>query len=595
MKRQALLSLAGTGEARDVMAVALGAAHADCTVTNASVLNVYTGECLEGLTVSIKGRWIAHVGQDAGDRISHKTEVIDAGGRLLIPGFIDGHTHLADMIYRPSEFIRYAAPGGTTTVITETIEPYPICGCEGIEDFLSALKDQPITFFATVPPVASNCKRMNGIPVEDLKRLLMRDDIVGLGEAYWSSVLQEPDVFLPLIEETLKRGKKAEGHSAGASIEKLMAYCAAGVSSCHEPIKAEEVLERLRLGLHVMIREGSIRRDLEQISEIRHAGIDMRRLMLVTDGVGPTDLLENGYMEGLVQKAVDCGLDPVQAVQMATLNVAEYFNLDGLIGGLAPGRQADMLLIPDMRNIQAELVIARGRVIAEKGRLTASPRDHVFSDALRNSIHLHADMKAEDFSIRAPEGLEEVKVRVIDQVTDLVTREALVKVEVKDGEIRSDVDSDLLKAAAIDRGASPGKSFVGLIRGFRLRSGAVACSSGWDSSDIMAVGARDADMAFAVNRIRALQGGVVVCDRGVILAELPMPILGLMSELPLPDIAVRMKEVIASIQGLGCLFGDPYRTLATLAGAAIPFIRLCDEGLVSLKTGQNLPLIETAA
>lgn len=592
MKRQALLSVAGSDEAREVMAVALGASDADCAVTNSSVFNVYTGECLDGLTVSIKGRWIAHVGKEAGDRISHKTEVIDAGGRLLIPGFIDGHTHLADMIYRPSEFIRYAAPGGTTTVITETIEPYPICGCEGIEDFLSALKDQPITFFATVPPVASNCKRMNGIPMGDLKRLLVRDDIVGLGEAYWASVLREPDAFLPLIEETLKHGKKAEGHSAGASIEKLMAYCAAGVSSCHEPIKAEEVLERLRLGLHVMIREGSIRRDLERISEIRHAGIDMRRLMLVTDGVGPTDLLENGYMEGLVQKAIDCGLEPAHAVQMATLNVAEYFQLDGLIGGLAPGRQADMLLVPDMRSIRAELVIARGRVIAEKGRLTVSPREHGFSDLFRNSIHLTSDMKAEDFSIKAPEGLEEVKVRVIDQVTDLVTRESLVQVEVKDGEVHSDVGRDLLKAAAIDRAQSTGRSFVGLIRGFQLKSGAFACSCGWDSPDMMVVGANDHDMALAVNRIRTLQGGVVVCDRGGILAELPMPILGLMSELPLPDIAVRMREVTASIRALGCPFHDPYRTLGTLAGAAIPFIRLCDEGLVSLKTGKNLSIFD---
>jgi len=590
LKRHALLSAAGVREAGEVMAVAIGASHADHVVVNASVFNVYTGECLEGLSVSIKGRWIAHLGQDPGGRISDETEVIDAHGRILIPGFIDGHTHLADMIYRPSEFIRYAAPGGTTAVITETIEPYPICGRRGIEDFLSALQEQPITFFATVPPVASNCSRMNGMPMEDLKHLLGREDILGLGEAYWSSVLQEPDTFLPLIEETLKSGRKAEGHSAGASMEKLMAYCAAGISSCHEPIRAEEVLERLRLGLHVMIREGSIRRDLEPISDIRHAGIDMRRLMLVTDGVGPADLLEHGYMEGLVQKAIDCGFEPAQAVQMATLNVAEYFHLDGLIGGLAPGRQADMLLIPDMRTIRAEVVIARGKVIAESGRLTVSPRDHAFSHALRNSIHLRSDMKAADFSIQAPEGVRDVSVRVIDQVTDLVTRESFAAMEVQDGEIHSDVDRDLLKVAAIDRAGSPSKAFIGLIQGFQLKSGAFACSCGWDSADIMVVGATDADMALAVNRIRALQGGVVVCEGGHILAELPMPILGLMSDLPLPDIVVHMREVTAAIQGLGCPFRDPYRTLATLAGAAIPFIRLCDEGLVSLKTGEHLPL-----
>ncbi len=590
MKRQTLVSVAGTDETRGVMAVALGKAHADCVVTNASVFNVYTGECPGGLCICIKGRWIAHMGQDPGERISPDTRVIDAGGGVVIPGFIDGHTHLADMIYSPSEFIRYAAAGGTTTVITETIEPYPVCGRRGIEEFLLALDDQPITFFATVPPAASNCKRMNGMPIEDLKALLVREDIVGLGEAYWSSVLQEPGKFLSIIEETLKKGKKAEGHSAGASIEKLMAYCAAGVSSCHEPIRAEEVIERLRLGLHVMIREGSVRRDLEEISAIRHAGVDTRRLMLVTDGVDPEDLLENGYMEGIVQKAVDCGFDPAQAVQMATLNVAEYFQLDGFIGGLAPGRQADMLLIPDMRNIRADLVIAKGKVIAEKGRLTVSPKDHFFSHAMRNSIRLDRETRAEDFLIKVPEGRKEVQVRVIDQVTDLVTREALVKVKAEEGEIRSDSARDLLKAAAIDRSRPSGRMFVGLIKGYQLKSGAFACSSGWDSPDIMVVGANDADMALAVNRIRALQGGAVVCDRGVILAELPMPIMGFMCDLPLEDIVVGMKAVTSAIQGLGCRLKDPYRTLATLSGAAIPFIRLCDEGLVSLRTGKTLTL-----
>jgi adenine deaminase len=594
LKRLGLLSIAGVKEAGDVMSVALGASHADRVVTNASVLNVYTGECLGGLSVSIKGRWIAHIGERPGDRISGETEVIDAGGSLLIPGFIDAHTHLADAIYNPCEFIRYAAPGGTTTVITETIEPYPVCGREGIEEFLDALADQPITFFATVPPLTSNCRDLNGIPLEDLRPLLGRDDVVGLGEAYWSSVLQEPDTFLPLIRETHLAGRKAEGHSAGASMEKLTAYCAAGVSSCHEPIRAKEVIERLRLGLHVMIREGSIRRDLEEISSIRHAGIDMRRLMLVTDGVSPEDLLEKGYMEAVVQKAVDCGLEPVQAVQMATLNVAEYFHLEGLIGGLAPGRQADMLIMSDLKNIRPEAVIAKGRVIAQNGRLTSSPREHAFSHAAMNSIHLTSDMKADDFVIKAPEGSSEVTVRVIDQVTGLVTRESLLRVRVQGGEVRSDVEQDLLKAAGVDRARTPGKTFVGIIKGFKLRSGAFACSAGWDSPDIMVVGARDDDMAFAVNRVKFLKGGAVVCDRGVVLAELPMPIMGLMCHLPLPEGALRMKGVTKAVHALGCPFEDPYRTLSTLAGAAIPFIRLCSDGLVDLKTGRHVPLLETA-
>jgi adenine deaminase len=590
LKRYGLLSISGTAEAEKVMAVILGRAHADIAVTNATVLNVYTGECLEGLTVTTKDRWIAHIGEDPGARISKKTDVIDAGGKILIPGFIDGHTHLADMIYTPSEFIRHAAPGGTTAVITETIEPYPICGREGIEDFLSALEDQPISFFSTVPAMASNCSAMNGISMEDLENLLQRDDILGLGEAYWSSVLQKPDIFLPLLEKTLRSGKTTEGHSAGASREKLMAYCALGVSSCHEPIRAEEVLERLRMGLHVMVREGSIRQDLKEISEIRHTGVDLRRLILVTDGVEPADLLEKGYMESIVQKAVDCGFEPAQAIRMATLTVAEYFQLEGLLGGLAPGKQADMVLIPDLRTIRAEMVFAKGSIIAENGRLAVSPREHSFSYASRKSIRLSSEMKPEDFLIRAPEDAEEMKVRVIDQVTHLVTREHLTNVVVVDGKIPSDVGRDLLKVAAIDRALSPGRIFVGLIKGFQLRSGAFACSSGWDSADIMVVGANDRDMALAVNRIHELQGGLVVCENGRIVSEFPMNIFGLLSDLPLPEIAGRMKTATTAINELGCPFDNPYRTLVTLAGSAIPFIRICDEGLVELKTGSRLGL-----
>lgn len=582
-----MLTMVGVDEARAVMAVTLGQASADRALTHARVFNVYTGECLNGLTVATKGRWIAYVGADPGDRISRDTEVMDAKGKTLIPGFIDGHTHLADMIYRPSEFIRHAAPGGTTAVITETIEPYPICGRKGIEDFLSALQDQPISFYATAPPVASNCSACNGIAMEDLRALLEREDVLGLGETYWSSFLQKPDTFLPRVQETLRCGGTAEGHSAGASNEKLMAYTAAGLSSCHESTRAEEVLERLRLGLHVMIREGSIRRDLEAISEIRNAGVDLRRLTLTTDGVGPNDLLKSGYMEALVQKAVDCGFEPSQAVRMATLNVAEHFQLDGLLGGIAPGKQADMVLIPEMGTFRADLVMAKGNVIAQDGRLTASPREHAFSEASRNSIRLSSDLEPRDFAVQAPQGARKAQVRVIDQVTNLVTREHITAVEVQDGEVHSDVRRDLLKVAAIDRSASPGKAFIGLIRGFQLKSGAFACSCGWDSPDLMVVGANDRDMALAVNRIRFLQGGVVVYDQGRILAELPMPIFGLMSDLPLPDIAALMDEVEAAVRTLGCPFDAAYRTLATLAGAAIPFLRLCHDGLVDIKTGKN--------
>ena len=590
MKRLGLLSAGGVDEAKTVMEVALGREPADLAVVNALLLNVYTGEMLEKTTVAVKGPWIAWVGTDPGPRISSRTAVIDAGGAVLAPGFIDGHTHLADMIYPPQEFIRHAVPGGTTAVVTETIEPYPIRGYEGIVDFLAALKDQPITFFATAPPVASTSRAVRGIRDVDLAALLERDDVLGLGEVYWSGALQDPDIFLPLMRQTLLAGKNVEGHTAGAREDRLMAYTALGVSSCHEPIQAEEVLERLRLGLHVMIREGSIRRDLEQIASVRKRLADPSRLMLVTDGVGPNDLLEGGYMDGVVQKAVDCGFEPIQAIRMASLNVADYFQLGGLLGGIAPGRQADMLLLPEPAVIRPQLVVAKGRVVAEEGRLTVSPRRPAFSRATLDSILLPDDLEASAFALKAPGGGATARVRIIHQVTGLVTRELVDAVDLRGGEIVPDPERDLLKVAAVDRARTPGRMFVGLIKGFGLRSGAFACSSGWDTPDIIVVGARDEDMAAAVNRIRGLRGGTVVCDRGVVTAELPMPIFGLMSDRSLEEIADGMRSVAGALQSLGCPLQDPYRTLATLSGAAIPFIRICEEGLVDLKSGATLPL-----
>jgi len=481
--------------------------------------------------------------------------------------------------------------GGTTTIITETLEAFPVAGYEGVVDFLASLSDQPIKIFATAPAMVSISKKARGISRETLKKLLGRDDILGLGESYWQTVIQEPEEFLPIFEETLCFGKRLEGHSAGAKGRKLMAYMAPGISSCHEAINAEEVLERLRLGIHVMIRQGSIRRDLAPISKIKDAGVDLRRLILVTDGIEPGDLLEKGYMESVVQKAIDCGFDPVNAIQMATINAAEYFLLDGIIGGIAPGRYADMLIVPDSRIIKAEYVISKGKIIAREGNLLVSPRKHVFSRDSLNSIHLLRELEPSDFSIPVMRDSSHVDVRVIDQVTDLLTKELIVSFPVIDGEIRSDASRDIIKVAAIDRGYSPGKIFVGLIRGFRLSTGAIACSASWDTSDIIVVGENDKDMAGAVNRIYALQGGAVAYVKGEILAEIPFPVFGIMADMPMEMLSERMKEITGVIKDLGFPFGDPLLTLITLTGAAIPFLRICEEGLVNLKDGKSLDLI----
>ena len=577
-------------ETSQLMKVALGEEKADLAVLNAKIVNVYTGELLEDQSVTVKGKWIAYVGPNAGDGMGPQTEVIDARGQTVIPGLIEGHTHIA-WLYSACEFLKYAMTGGTTTVITETFEIYPVSGYDGVVDFLESLKDQPIKLFGTAPAMISISQAARGIPPETLEKLLDREDVLGLGESYWQAVLQEPDGILTLYEQTLTAGKTLEGHSAGARDKKLAAYVDLGISSCHEPINADQVLERLRMGLHIMVREGSIRRDLAEISKIKDRGIDLRRLILSTDGVTPEDLIAKGYLEYVLQKAIDCGFDPVEAIQMATLNVAEHFSLDAFIGGIAPGRYADMVIIPDVHTIKAQWVISNGKVIAREGQLLASPRNHPYTTRSLNSIQLYRDTKPADFKIHVNDNPDSATVRVIDLVTDLVTAELKMQLPVSDGELKPDIDQDILKVSAIDRTNQPGKFFNGLIKGFGLKSGAMACSAAWDSSDIVAVGANEDDMAAAVNRIRALQGGAALCEKGEILAELPLPIFGIMSDLPIEDISRRLKQIRKTAAALGVPHPDPLLTLITLTGAAIPYLRICEEGLVNLKDGQTRPLV----
>ncbi|MGD8991603.1 MAG: amidohydrolase family protein, partial [Desulfobacterales bacterium] len=371
-------------ESKALMQVALGQEKADLAVINARLANVYTGEILDEVAISTHGRWIAYVGQNADDTIGPQTEVIDAGGQTVIPGLIDGHTHLS-WLCRIDEFLRYAAKGGTTTIVSETLEVFPVVGYSGLIDYLQSFQNQPIKIWATAPVMISISKTTQPISSKDLQKLFEREDIIGLGESYWQAVLQDPDRLLAIFEQAQRAGMTLEGHTAGASEKKLAAYIANGITSCHEPINAEQVLERQRLGLHVMIREGAVRKDLAEIAKIKDRDIDSRRLILASDSISPHDLITNGYMEAIVQKAIDCGFEPIEALQMATLNVAEHFSLAHLIGGLAPGRYADFVIIPDIATIDAQVVVSNGKIIARNGTLLTPPRSHAYiSDSLNS-------------------------------------------------------------------------------------------------------------------------------------------------------------------------------------------------------------------
>ncbi|MGD9033583.1 MAG: adenine deaminase C-terminal domain-containing protein [Desulfobacteraceae bacterium] len=564
--------------------VSLGEEKADLVISGGDLVNVYSGELLKDYSVAIKERWVAFVGPDASHSIGPDTEVIDASGKVLIPGFVDGHAHM--ILYgRLDEVLRYAMMGGTTTIITEIMEfIYPL-GYSGLIGLLDNLRDQPVKVFATVPTsiTFSRDAQKRAPSVGELIELLHRQEVLGVGEGFWQEVLRGDTNFATLSAEALRLRKTIEGHAAGCRAEKLSAYADFGVSSCHESISAEEVLEKLRLGIYVMIREGSIRRELEAIAKIRDMPLDFRRLALVSDGVDPRDLTENGYMESVVQHAINLGFDPIVSIQMATLNPAEHFGLDNILGGIAPGKHADILIIPELQTVKAETVISKGLTIAQDGELKVKPREVSLPlKGLEGS-----SVNAPDFTVRT-DGKNLVKVRVMDQVSELVTRESFLELKPQDGELRVDPETDLLKVSHI---SCEGRIFTGFIKGHGFGAGALATSDVWETSGITVVGANEEDMALAVNRIYELGGGVVLYVNGQMQAELPLPIAGLITRLSMEETAQRLHAIQRKAEALGFPYPNAALTLATLTTPAIPFLRISEDGLVDVRSGQVVELL----
>ncbi|MGD8986355.1 MAG: adenine deaminase C-terminal domain-containing protein [Desulfobacteraceae bacterium] len=564
--------------------VSLGEEKADLVISGGDLVNVYSGELLKDYSVAVKGSWIAYLGPDADHTVGPDTEVIDASGKVVIPGFVDGHAHMI-LYARPDEVLRYAMRSGTTTIITEIMELiYPL-GYSGLTEWLDNLQDQPVKVFATVPPSITFSKdaQKRATSLDHLMEILRRDDVLGVGEGFWQEVLRGDTNFSALSEEALRLKKTVEGHAAGCRGERLSAYADLGVSSCHESISAEEVLEKLRLGMCVMIREGSVRRELEAIAKIKDMPLDFRRLALVSDGGDPRDLIKNGYMESIVQRAIDVGFDPIVSIQMATLNPAEHFGLDNILGGIAPGKHADLLIIPHLQTIKAETVISKGQIIAQGGELTVKPREVSLPLTGLEGISVNAP----DFAVRTG-GKNFVKVRVMDQVSELVTRETLLELKPQDGELRADPENDLLKVSHI---SCDGRIFTGFVKGHGFGSGAMATSCVWETFGITVVGANEGDMALAVNRISELGGGVVLYVDGQMQAELPLPIGGLMTSLSMEETAQRLDAIQEKAEALGFPYPNAALTLATLTTPAIPFLRISEDGLVDVRSGQVVELL----
>jgi adenine deaminase len=551
--------------------VALGNVPPDTIIKNGTLFNVFTREFIKNHSIWIKDGMIAYVGPDHDPLKDAKRQVIDAEGMVLLPGLIEGHTHLNRSGIE--EFVKHVIPGGVTTVIMETIELGMIVGRRGIEYFVKGLDGQPIRFYYTLPPLCglTQHEEVNAPAIEELLPLLKDPKCLGVGEIFWGNIFldgKQGERVKELASLTLDLNKRVEGHTAGATGRKLQAYTCFGVSSDHEPITEEEVMERLRLGYWVMIREGSVRKELPGVKGVFNKKIDFRRLILVTDGMGPEEFIEEGYLDASLKTALRLGIPPEIAYQMVTINVAEHFHLDHLIGSLSPGKIADILIIPSVREFSPQLVMFEGKVIFKDGKVTVEPRKTTFPNYMFKTVNI-AD---HTFSPRPNKG----KVRVMELVTGLVTKEKIVDLE------DPEESRDMVMLLALDR-VGQGGEFMGLLKGLGLQRGAYGTTMSWDTIDMFIVGCDTHSMETVIGRLKEIGGGGVYAIGDDIVSEFPAPLCGMYSLKPMEILRAEIKKLEESLKRNGVRWEKPCLTIDTLGTPAIPHLRITHHGYVRLR------------
>lgn len=571
-----------------LMNTAQGRTPADVILSGGQLVNVYSAEILPHLWVAIKGQRIAYVGPPVPAMAGKETETHELAGRFVLPGFIDGHTHL-DSIFQVGAYAEYALAFGNTTAVSEVAMTANAMGVLGVEYFLREIETLPLRVFVLAPPGVPPfpaVETSRPFPLEYFKKLLTLERCLGVGESYWPTVTGHGERALAQYEWSERMGGTREGHAAGARGSNLQAYKAAGTTSCHESVTAEEALEKLRLGMAVMIREGYVRRELDAVSGIARKGVDLTNAMIVTDIADPQELVEQGGMNLLLRKAVSLGFEPVKAIQMVTVNAARYFGLSDL-GGIAPGNMADLVVVDDLKSFHCHKVWAGGFLVAQEGKPTKSLEPLVYPEESRHSIAIEG-VNPEVFAI--PCVAPRARVRVVERINETITREAPVEMESRNGRLVADPARDLLKAAVFNKSDAQAAPGLGFTKGIGLRSGALAMSIIWDTNNILVIGASDQEMAAAMNELIRMKGGMVVVQGEKVIAEAPLPICGIISPEPLPRIVKEIKEVQAACQRLGSNLARPFLSLQTFSFTGLPFLRLTDRGLVDVRKMSKVSL-----
>lgn len=584
-----------------LVAVAAGRAAADLVIRGARWVNVHSREVIEGTDIAVADGRFAYVGPDASHCIGEATEVVEVGGAYAVPGLCDGHMHIESGMLTPAEFARAVIPHGTTTMFTDPHEIANVLGLEGVRLMHDEALLQPVNIFTQMPSCAPSAPGLETtgfeITPDDVAEAMTWPGIIGLGEMMnFPGVVAGDAKMLAEIAATQGAGKTVGGHYASPDLGPAFhAYAAGGPADDHEGTQEADAIARVRQGMRAMLRLGSAWYDVEvQITAITEKGLDPRSFILCTDDCHSGTLVNDGHMNRVVRHAIACGCDPLVALQMATINTATHFGLERELGSIAPGRRADVILTSDLETLPIDKVFARGVLVAEGGKGLVDCPHLDWPAHARDTVHLGKVLSAPDFEIAAPEGANTVRAKVIGVVENQAPTEALTAdLPVVDGRVEG--AGDVAQIALVERHRATGGVVNGFVSGFGYTGRmAMASTVAHDSHHMIVVGTSREDMAAAANRLAAVGGGITVFKDGEELALVELPIAGLMSDSPAPEVAAKADAMIAAMAACGCTLNNAYMQHSLLALVVIPALRISDLGLVDVTRFELTDLLESA-
>ncbi len=579
--------------------VAMGRKPADLVIKGGQWVNVYSGEIIPDTDIAVSGGRFAYCGPDASHCLGPDTTIIDAAGRYLVPGLCDAHMHVESGMVTVTEFCRAVIPHGTTSMFIDPHEIANVLGMEGVRLMHDEALTMPVNVFVQMPSCVPSAPGLENAAAslgpEDVAEAMSWENIIGLGEVMdFPGIAANTPRMTGEVAAAMRAQKTVGGHFASPLLDKSFhGYVAGGPADDHEGTRKEDAIARVRQGMRAMIRLGSAWYDVEEgVRGITEDGLDPRNFILCTDDCHSGTLVNEGHMNRVVRHAIACGVKPVVAVQMATLNTAQHFGLERELGSITPGRLADFLIVNDLEKFSIDRVYGRGVKLSDEDGLGVELASHPYPQSARNTVKMKRDLVPADFDIAAPSGADTVTARVIGVIENQAPTKALEHtLPVTDGRVTGDLEKDVCQIALVERHRATGGIVNGFVAGFGYtKPCALASTVAHDSHHMIVVGTSAQDMALAANRLRAVGGGVTLFSGGKEQALVEMPIAGLMSDQPSSIVAQKAERLVEAMAECGCTLNNAYMQHSLLALVVIPQLRISDVGLVDVRTFEKTDL-----